>query len=229
MHGVQDTADHPLQWRHDERDGVSNRQPHDCLLNILFRRKSKKASMLPVTGLYEGNSPVTGEFPAQRACNAENVSIWLRHHDSHLLIFQHCLEAERVTMNFWSVASVTPIRSGCCACTWITFSGNANSAIGIAKSFFIMEVNWKLYENVIGSLFINTCRPYKSPIHITVTWCQWRIESPATRLFIQQLDRANKKENTKALNYLPFVRGTADDRWTSLTSEKFQSKVSLLT
>ena len=28
-----------------------------------------------------GNSPVTGEFPAQRASNAENVSIWWRHHD----------------------------------------------------------------------------------------------------------------------------------------------------
>ena len=26
-----------------------------------------------------GNSPATGEFPAQRACNAENVSIWWRH------------------------------------------------------------------------------------------------------------------------------------------------------
>ena len=26
------------------------------------------------------NSPVTGEFPAQRASNAENVSIWWRHH-----------------------------------------------------------------------------------------------------------------------------------------------------
>ena len=29
-----------------------------------------------------GNSPVTGEFPAQRASNAENVSIWWRHHDT---------------------------------------------------------------------------------------------------------------------------------------------------
>ena len=26
------------------------------------------------------NSPVTGEFPAQRASNAENVDIWWRHH-----------------------------------------------------------------------------------------------------------------------------------------------------
>ena len=28
----------------------------------------------------EGNSPVTGEFPAQRDSNVENVSIWWRHH-----------------------------------------------------------------------------------------------------------------------------------------------------
>ena len=35
---------------------------------------------LHVTGLCVGNSPVTGEFPAQRASNAENVSIWWRHH-----------------------------------------------------------------------------------------------------------------------------------------------------
>ena len=60
-----------LQWRHNERDGVSNHQLHDCLLNCLFRRRSKKTSKLRVTGLCEGNSPVTCEFPAQRANNAE--------------------------------------------------------------------------------------------------------------------------------------------------------------
>ena len=70
-----------LQWRHDERDDVSNHQPHDCLLNRLSRRRSKKTSKLCVTGLCEGNSPETGEFPAQRASNAENVFIWWRHHD----------------------------------------------------------------------------------------------------------------------------------------------------
>ena len=30
-----------LRWRHNERDSVSNHQPHDCLLNRLFRRRSK--------------------------------------------------------------------------------------------------------------------------------------------------------------------------------------------
>ena len=42
--------------------------------------RSKKTSKLRVTGLCAGNSPVTGEFPTQRASNAEKVSIWWRHH-----------------------------------------------------------------------------------------------------------------------------------------------------
>ena len=69
-----------LQWRHNERDGVSNHQPRDCLLKRLFRRRSKKTSKLRVTGLGAGKSPVTGDFPVQKASNGENVSIWWRHH-----------------------------------------------------------------------------------------------------------------------------------------------------
>ena len=71
---------HPLRWRHNGRDSVSNHQPYDCLLNYLYRRRSKKTSKLRVTGLCVGNSPGTGDFPAQMASNAENVSIWWRHH-----------------------------------------------------------------------------------------------------------------------------------------------------
>ena len=54
------------QWRHNGRDGVSNHQPHHCLLNRLFGRRSKKTSKLRVTGLCAVNSPVTGEFSAQK-------------------------------------------------------------------------------------------------------------------------------------------------------------------
>ena len=71
-----------LQWRHNGRDSVSNHQPHDCLLNRLFGRRSKKTRKLRVTGLCAGNSPGTGKFPTQMASNAKNVSIWWRHHDS---------------------------------------------------------------------------------------------------------------------------------------------------
>ena len=48
-----------LQWRHNGCDGVSNHQPHRCLLNSLFSCRSKKTSKLRVTGLCAGNSPVS--------------------------------------------------------------------------------------------------------------------------------------------------------------------------
>ena len=54
----------PLQWRNNVRDSVSN---HQCFLNRLFRRRSKKTSKLRINGFCAGNSPGTGEFPAQMA------------------------------------------------------------------------------------------------------------------------------------------------------------------
>ena len=71
-----------LQWRHNESDGVSNHQPQGGLLNRLSRHRSQKTSKLRVTDLCAANLSVTGEFPAQMASNAENVSIWWRHHES---------------------------------------------------------------------------------------------------------------------------------------------------
>ena len=88
-----------LLWRHNGRGSVSNHQPHDCLLNRLFRRGSKKTSKLRVTGLCAGNSPGTGEFPAQMASNAENISIWWRHHEMH---FHEC-QVLGVDWNFTEV------------------------------------------------------------------------------------------------------------------------------
>ena len=49
-------------------------------------------SKLRVTGLCAGNSPVTGEFPAQKASNAENVSIWWRHRVSPIQVCTALLE-----------------------------------------------------------------------------------------------------------------------------------------
>ena len=65
-----------LRRRHNERDVVSNHQPHDGLLNRFIQAQIKEKVKFRVTGLCAGNSPVAGEFPAQRANNAENVSIW---------------------------------------------------------------------------------------------------------------------------------------------------------
>ena len=89
-----------LQWRHNGRDSVLNHQPCECLLSRLIRRRSKKTSKLRVTGFCAGNSPETGEFAAQRARNAENVSIWWRHrgvmdnlkrHDANITPLWSCI------------------------------------------------------------------------------------------------------------------------------------------
>ena len=59
----------------------------------------QKTSKLRVTGLCAGNSLVTGEFPTQKVSDAENVSIWWRHHaknhvrDSHFAVLCCCLAA----------------------------------------------------------------------------------------------------------------------------------------
>ena len=87
-----------LQWDHNGRDGVSKHQLHHCLLSLLFRRKSKKISKLRVTGLCAENSPMTDEFPAQRASNTENISIKWRHHAK--------------TKHYWSYVRKPPIISG---------------------------------------------------------------------------------------------------------------------
>ena len=52
-------ANYPLQWSHNGHDGVSNHRRLDCLLGL----KSKKTSKPRVTGLCEGNSPVTVNSP----------------------------------------------------------------------------------------------------------------------------------------------------------------------
>ena len=93
-----------LQWRHNEYDGASIHQPHDCLLDGLFRRRSREASKLRLTGLCVRNSPETGEFPAQRASNAENVSIWWRHHDHRGNLCLYTKTHRHKYTNFLSVA-----------------------------------------------------------------------------------------------------------------------------
>ena len=87
-----------VQLRHNKRDGVSNHQPHDCLFNRLFKAQIKENIKAPRHWPLCRNSPVTGEFPAQCASNAENVSIWCRHHVSAGLCASHDLIIDQSCM-----------------------------------------------------------------------------------------------------------------------------------
>ena len=116
---VPDSSNNPYdhcssQWRHNGRDSASNHQPHDCLLNRLFSRRSKKTSKFRVNGLCAGNSPGTGEFPAQMASYAENVSIWWRHHGLFSLCNNCSKESICIYVNVM-ITSSEKIFSGLCA------------------------------------------------------------------------------------------------------------------
>ena len=49
-----------LQWRHNERDGVSNHQHRHCLLNRLFKAQIKENIKAP------RHWPLWGEFTGRR-------------------------------------------------------------------------------------------------------------------------------------------------------------------
>ena len=97
-----DLVRNAFQWRHNDHDGVSNHQRFDCWLNRLFGRRSRKTPKLRVTGLYEGNPPVTGGFPSQRAGNAENVSIYWRLSVCDIFYWFRSIEA------WWHIYSSLP-------------------------------------------------------------------------------------------------------------------------
>ena len=67
-----------LRWRHNGHDRIANHQPHDCLLNRLFRRKSKK-TLAFVRGIHRGpvNSP--HKWPVTRKiCPFDDVIMHLK-------------------------------------------------------------------------------------------------------------------------------------------------------
>ena len=61
-----------LLWRHNERDGVSNHQPHDHnqpFIQAQIKENFKAPRHCPLCGEFTGDwwiPPGTGEFPAQR-------------------------------------------------------------------------------------------------------------------------------------------------------------------
>ena len=81
---------------------------------VYSRRISKKTSKLCVTGLCAGNSPVTGEFHAQRPSNAENGSFWWRHHD----MAENAARSIEIR-NFQNDGGIWPLSSTCSSCRFI--------------------------------------------------------------------------------------------------------------
>ena len=64
---------------HHKSGGVSNHQPHDCLLNRLFRRRSKKTSKLRVTGLCVGIPRTNGQPVTRKMFPFDDVIMLFMH------------------------------------------------------------------------------------------------------------------------------------------------------
>ena len=99
-----------LHWRHNECQRVSNHQSHDYLLNRLFKAQIKENIKAP------RHWPLwrefTGEFPAQRASNTENVSIWWRHYEPiyriEVVQWMYQWKMSRIVLYFLQSTSVSP-------------------------------------------------------------------------------------------------------------------------
>ena len=111
-----------LRWRHNDHAGVSNHQPHGCLLNRLFRHRSKKTSKLRVTGLCAGNSPgpvnsphkgtVTRKmFPFEdvtmkKWCNAPSATIFCA---ISVAILNYLISSKRINQNHLTTAILNDV------------------------------------------------------------------------------------------------------------------------
>ena len=100
-----------LHWLHNDHDGVSNHQSHGCLLNRLFKRRSKKTLKLRVTGLCVGNSPGPVNSPhkgpvTRKMFPFDDVIMW-HHNNSNdqmgsLLCFQKSASSDGLELGLCS-------------------------------------------------------------------------------------------------------------------------------
>ena len=97
------------QLRHNEPDFVSNHHPHDCLLNRLFRRRSKKTSKLRVTGRSTGNSPVTGPVTRKLFPFDDVIKCYLYVDQSHHHVAGSVEHSKRGLL--WCAVYVEPVRT----------------------------------------------------------------------------------------------------------------------
>ena len=106
----------PLQWRHNGHHSVSHHQPHDCLLNRLFTRRSKIPLKLRITGLCAGNSSGTGLMTS--SCPAETPTVcclgshlhqtWIRNYIYFSCEIQLVIQLTLKSIPFWGYVEVHP-------------------------------------------------------------------------------------------------------------------------
>ena len=124
---------------------VPNHRRLDCLLNHLFRRRSKKTSKLRATALCEGKPPVTCGFPSYKASYTENIYIWWSHHEMGIFVRSPHFPIP----NFFSHPSVT---IGCHLELWIRgFFNSVSHPVSLGPR--LVAIFQMTYSKTFSSLF----------------------------------------------------------------------------
>ena len=149
-----------LQWRYNERNGVSNYRRIDCLLNFLFRRRSKKTSKLRVTGLCEGNSPHKG--PIRRKLfsfdDAIMVYIYFASRDNMLFDILYICFVIRTNVYFQTDVFLTQC---------IAYSLNQPNVR--FKNDVLRKPMWNEFDNILPYLVFSTL-PYLDLPYLHVSY-----------------------------------------------------------
>ena len=104
----------------------------------------KHQSKLRATGLCVWNSPVTDDFPAQRASKAENGSIWWRHHDlllirTRLYVFAGTHQSDELLKKRLQWCDMSAMY---CTSTYRQFDCMMSPKLIIRKCFHVMKSSW---------------------------------------------------------------------------------------
>ena len=138
-----------LQWRHNERDGVPNHRRLDGLFNHFFRRRSKKRSKLCVTGLCEGNSPVTSPHKGPVARKMLMTSSWTQ----QIVTLWHG-HPYRITSPLWGESTSDP---------WITVTKGYKAIV--FSSMLNQQSSCWWFETPWGSCNVIILNLMTSPYH----------------------------------------------------------------
>ena len=153
--------------------GVSNHQQLNSVCSTGFIQLSsttKTHLRSALLALCEVNPPVAGGFPSQRANNVESVSMSWRHRGS----CENNISYNEKRLHIWQFHSLSDTDHMCLE---------------------TINRKWALILRLDGFMrsYVKWLMKHKS----NVAWTPWRLQCPTTRLFVQQILRANNKENTK--------------------------------
>ena len=218
---------HSLWWRQNEREGVSNHRHLDCLLNCLFRCRSKKASKLHVTGLCEGNPPMTGGFPSQRASNMENVSIWLHHHAGWKIKISHeywCVHHTCVIeKTFYCNLIINRLFRSMCDNIILQVNSFYQSSIPSTENTIIW---WSRPWMAVGQEASQSSHAVTLPGNFNkVTWASWYWKLMANWQFVQQFVQSCNNKNIKTHITSPFSVSSYTSYFSVMLIAHLQKKV----